>query len=87
MQFSDAAVQGQLTGKTEIAIRALLGPELKDPSMAVHRGAQGLVLGETEPHRFFQINVLSRLDRRQRHQHVPVVRGSGKDYINVIACN
>ena len=85
VQFADPLVERQFTGEAEVAIGPLLGPELKDRAVAVTGLAQRLILGQAQPHWFFEVDVLARPRGLQRHQDVPVVGRRRQDHVDIVA--
>jgi hypothetical protein len=84
MDLADPLVKGQFTGKTELPVRSLLGPKLKHCAMLVTCLAQGLVFGQAQAHRFFQVYIFACSGRSQCVQHMPVVGARYQNRVDIV---
>jgi hypothetical protein len=64
-----------------------VGAELEHRAAPLHRRLQRPALGQAEADRLLQVDVLAGPGRRQRHQHVPVIRRGDEDGVDVVAGN
>ena len=83
-KFTEQAITDEFTGQTELMHGTLLGAELKDPTGPVNHRAEDLILLHAARHRFFHVHVFAVFHRCDGNRHVPVIRRSDKDRVDVL---
>jgi hypothetical protein len=81
--FADPSVAYDLRRPPETEIAALLRSDLKHRAVLLHRVAELPSFADGKDQRFLNVNILSRLHRRQRDRHMPVIRRDDKDRVDV----
>ena len=85
VQLADAPVADQFHGPMKLRQRAELAVGAEDPLVLRDQIAEHAAFGDAAGERLFATDVLARLDRQDRHRHVPMVRRRDHHRIDVLA--
>ena len=84
LQLPDASVANQLAGEDEFFVGSLLAADLDDGAVLADHFGHDPPLADRHGHRLLAVDRLARLDRRDRHGHVPVVGRGHDDPVDVV---